>query len=111
MKTSSEESKQEVKDGCILSLISIAISPAAIVWKGYVLTILWAWFIVPIFGLAAITIPQAIGLALIILFVTPTPSSSKSKDEFSTRVALAIFLPFMLPAFVLLIGWIVNHWM
>ena len=36
------------------------------IWRGYVLSVLWAWFIVPLFGLPALSIPLAIGLMVIV---------------------------------------------
>jgi hypothetical protein len=36
------------------------------IYSGYVLSVMWDWFIVSHFGLKALPIPFAIGLALII---------------------------------------------
>jgi hypothetical protein len=37
--------------------------------KGWVLSILWSWFIVGTFGLPALSIPAAIGLSLVVGFI------------------------------------------
>ncbi len=34
------------------------------VWGGYVLSVMWGWFIVPVFHAPVLNIPQAIGISL-----------------------------------------------
>lgn len=47
--------------------------------SGWALSLLWAWFIVGVFGAPALSIPQAIGLALIASFLTH--QVDRRKDE------------------------------
>ena len=35
---------------------------------------LWAWLVVPIFGVAALTLAQAIALRIVIFYVLPVPN-------------------------------------
>ena len=46
-------------------------------WKGYVLTILWAWFVVPTFSLPELAIAPAIGLAMVVSYLTHQSDASK----------------------------------
>jgi len=38
--------------------------------RGWVLSILWRWFMVPTLGLPALSVPQAIGIALVVGMLT-----------------------------------------
>lgn len=38
---------------------------ALALWSAYALTYLWAWFVVPLFALPALSVPQAYGLMLV----------------------------------------------
>lgn len=49
---------------------------------GWALHLLWLWFVVPIFGLPVISIGQAIGISMIVSFLTeqyiPKPKETKN---------------------------------
>lgn len=77
---------------------------ASAMWRGYVLSILWAWFIVPTFGLPALSIPFAIGLALVVGFLT---ASNAKKKDFEWLNAIGVLV--LGPAMTLLMGWIVTR--
>lgn len=84
------------------------------IWSGYVLTILWAWFVMPIFGLPALAIAPAIGLAVVAGYLThqyvpkaAKPDGDGKWDETGRAIAHMAFKP----AFALLVGWIVKQWM
>lgn len=38
--------------------------------SGWALSILWSWFMVAVFALPALTIPQAIGVSLVVSYLT-----------------------------------------
>jgi hypothetical protein len=82
------------------------------IWRGYALTVLWAWFVVPVFHLPVLSIAPAIGLSLIVSFLTyqydaKTPTDGDATDEF-VRAAIGSFL---LPLAAIGIGWIVHQFM
>lgn len=88
----------------LMALISIPLFAL----NGYVITKLWAWFIVPLFGLPLLNIPQAIGLDLVVTFLTfhqtvynPEPQDKKEKIQ---RAAQHVARPI----FILLTGYIVH---
>jgi hypothetical protein len=82
------------------------------VWRGYVLTVLWAWFVVPTFGLPALALAPAIGLSLVVSFLTHQLTSKEDdKRDFSDRMARAIGVVLLMPLFVLGIGWVVRQFM
>lgn len=78
-------------------------------WRGYVLMVLWRWFMVPAFHLPSLTLTLAIGLSLIVGYLThhtPTKDDDDSPD-FGRLVCLALIYP----AFALLVGWLVTLFM
>ncbi len=76
------------------------------VWRGYVLSILWGWFAVPAFGLPALSIPLAIGVALITGMLAENSTTPKETDAGTTIAKIVLG-----PALVLLVGWIVTKFL
>lgn len=82
-----------------------ALVAAFAVWRGYILSILWGWFLVPL-GVSPITIPLAIGFSLIVGYFTNAMSKRKDEnDVLDTALELTIA-----PLLFLAIGWIVHFW-
>jgi hypothetical protein len=94
--------------GFITSIIVIII--ASTIWKGYVLTVLWKWFVVPAFGLPLINIPTAIGICSIMTFLTMRHKTGQDERDLSERVSEALILSMISPAIFLFGGWIVKFW-
>lgn len=98
--------------GCLVALlILIVLVPVMAVMQGWVLTILWGWFVVPTFGLPQLSIAVAIGFSLIVSLFRGA-QQSKTPDERSTeeKVGQALVL-FFGPLIVLFFGWIVHLFM
>lgn len=53
--------------GCLFTLLAI---PFGAMLNGYVLSVVWAWFIVPVFGLPEISVAQGLGIALVVGMMT-----------------------------------------
>ncbi len=81
---------------------SIALTSA---WSGFVLVKLWAWFIVPQFHAAPLSITTAIGIALITGLLCKAPGRGKD-EEWKAGVSIAVML--IVPTIALLFGWIVT---
>jgi hypothetical protein len=79
----------------------IAIDVLSIAWAAYVLSILWGWFAVPLFGLRALSVPEALGVALIVGAMARPYVPSREGDT-GERIAMV----FLKPALALLIGWV-----
>lgn len=76
--------------------------------NGYALSVLWGWFVVPAFGVPALSVPAAIGLAMVVgMMAKQIEINDDDKDQAGKRLA-AIFLK---PLLALLLGWIVKQWM
>ena len=78
-------------------------------WGGFTLSVLWGWFVVPLFGLPALSIAQAFGLALVVRSANGISSQSeKSKDDLSTAIMKLFLLPPLLSGLLLLLGWVAK---
>lgn len=78
----------------------------SILYNGWALQLLWSWFMVPIFGLPALSIAQAIAVAMIIGFVTyqyhESPKETK-ENGLVTAVFLLLFRPLVYLGFGLIL--------
>lgn len=92
----------------LLFLGLIAISAGQALLAGYVFSILWGWFIVPTFGIAALSIAQALGVSLTFSYISsakPDDDSTKSSED---RLISAISWTITKAAMAISIGWIVK---
>lgn len=94
----------------VVVFVSIFLSAC---WSGYVLSILWGWFMVTTFALPPLTIPAAIGMSLIVGYLT---HQIKDEDvdndkDFKETMIRAIIIATIKPAFALLVGWIITLFM
>lgn len=71
---------------------------------GWVISVLWGWFVVPAFGLPAISIPTAIGIDSIVTYMT---WHGYKEDDSSTGKKFLMVL--VRPGIMLLIGWVVHR--
>lgn len=89
----------------------LGVMVAGVMWSGFVLSILWGWFFVPALGVPVLSVPSAIGIALVVSYMTHQ-YQKKNKSEIDGWEAVAESLAHMAmkPAFALLVGWIVKQW-
>lgn len=76
---------------------------------GYSFTILWAWFIVPTFGLPELTIAEAIGIRMVAAFISPK-IGKKDERPFSEVMSDAVAFSIVFPLLTLAVGWLVHLW-
>jgi hypothetical protein len=111
-----EEEKQEELDGAkailtaigagaVVALVAGGLFALAAILQGVVLSVLWGWFVVPL-GLPALGIAHAIGIALVVRFLTHRHTSKKTDDESPIRREL--FGLFVLPPLALVAGWVIT---
>jgi hypothetical protein len=95
----------------LLTLIGVTIGS---VIGGYVLSVLWGWFIVTTFSLPALGIVEAIGLNLIVGFLTYQYTAEKqdAEDEkYAIALTNSIVKSIIFPLIILFIGYIVHHFL
>ena len=91
---------------CVLVVFSALLS-------GYALSILWAWFFVPVLGLPKISIAGAIGIALVVGFLTHQDQhqDTNTSKSFSDILVEGFIKAIIKPSVALLIGWLVAMWL
>lgn len=65
--------------GLMIFLGAILVVIGTTIFRGLTLSVLWGWFIVPL-GVVSIGIPMAIGIAMIIGFVTYQDVTTKDRS-------------------------------
>lgn len=106
----------EAFSGLLSCLGAIALIPLVLVItyliNGWVLTILWGWFIVPIFHLPALTLIPALGLGIVAGYLTyQTPPDVETVKRGSwERMFVTVGGALIQPLITLVVAWII-HWM
>ena len=112
---------REAKTGDWFYLLFIAVTfIPRMIWSGYVATRLWTWFLVPL-GLPVINIPFALGLTTTLALITGSsaiqttlldvPKKVAAEDESNWDRYSKQISGWLVPAFMLLEGWILTHWL
>ena len=87
-----------------LSLIALTIMASLL--NGVALKLLWGWFMIPTFSLPAISLVQAMGIGIMIGFLTQQhiPRDQDAKKE--------VFLfEVVSPVIAIVVGWVVHLFM
>ena len=93
----------------ILAILSIfAVVAIGLIWRGFVLSVLWGWFIIPVFpAMPVLSIPVAIGIAIVVSFLTYQLNSKEKSDQPIQQMGVAL----LYPGVVLILGWIVTFFL
>lgn len=87
----------------IIAILLTAIP--GIIWSGFVIKILWIWFMVPL-GLIEISLAHAIGIDIIITFMVSHSVDIKNKttteliSKMISKPALMLFMGFIAKSFM-----------
>jgi hypothetical protein len=79
-----------------------ALSNLLTMWKAFVFTMLWAWFIVPVFHLPMLPLMVAFGVSLIVSMLTYQNIQDKVDWKY------AIYFATMVPMMILFFGWVAH---
>lgn len=92
----------------LIALYIILIGLSAVI-NGWALMTLWGWFITTLFETAPILgLWQAVGLALVVRFLTKSWDSNKSEDKgLSDAIGQALAVVILRPALSVAFGWVV----
>lgn len=95
----------------ISSLILFGVGLAAVAYNGWVLTMMWAWFVVPTFGLPVLSVVPAVGLALIVSMLTYQIPVAPDGIEPLDRMIRSFIISLLASTLFLISGWAWSQWM
>jgi hypothetical protein len=82
-------------------ILGFCLLPLSMIYYGFVLSIMWAWFVCPSLGAPKLSIPAAIGISLVVGMLTSHPENEKSAGRQVVESALFTTV-------VLFMGWLVH---
>lgn len=101
-------SSEPQKHGPVVTLVGVLVAGIGVVGfvlamavvRAFVISMLWAWYVVPAFGLIAMSLPTAFGVGLLMSYLSQVHSRGERSTEETLRDV------FLVPAGILLAGWI-----
>jgi len=85
---------------------------ASSIFNGYALSVLWGWFVVPTFGAPALGIVPAIGIAMVVSYMTNQMHDCKKEERsLGEEIGRGTFVAIVKPSLALFFGWIVHLFM
>jgi hypothetical protein len=93
--------------GILFIAAMVGILAGRIIARGYVLSVLWGWFVVPIFHLSPLSMSQAVAVCFLANFFkeyNPATEQDKAKSQWLAQV---VYLPLL----TLIIGYIIKAFM
>jgi hypothetical protein len=78
---------------------------------GFIFSLLWLWFVVPVFHLQILTIAQAIGLSFFISYIKLNPnnkSNDNDKKEFFLTILNQTITTITLSILILALGYLLK---
>lgn len=76
--------------------LAAAIIVPAVMWRGFVLSVIWGWLVVPLFGFAPLSLVAAITLSSVAAFLTMqayTGPDDPEKTSFLSRLEIIFLHP------------------
>ena len=97
----------------LLGAIAMAATAFVVAWllNGWVLTILWGWFIVPTFGLRPLGFIPALGVALVVGYLTRQFVDVEAPKRTTGERWARAFVIAMSPLLSLAMGWVLHLFM
>jgi len=92
-------------------LLILLCAPFLIIWRAFVLTLLWSWFVVPTFGVDDLSMPVAFGISLVVGMMARQSPCTKDTRTPAEQAGAFIIGGILLPAIALLFGWIATLFM
>ena len=86
-------------------VLSIIVGP---IIKGFVFSKLWLWFLAPTFQIQPLRVIEAIGIMLLLRFLTFKPNRKAKEGDFWEVYATYVVSTILISGSALLFGWIVT---
>jgi hypothetical protein len=103
----SSEPTDDPKLGCGVAVAALMAVPFLAVLRGWVLSILWAWFMVPL-GMRPIGIAHAIGVGILVSMFTMNAKMDENKPT-TARVVKGLLFALIGPLILLTMA-AIAHW-
>lgn len=97
--------------GCALIIFSLSLIPIFCLINAWILSVMWRWFAVPIFGLRQLSVGGAIGLSCLVSAIQTANPAKTTDKPLSELVSTAIVHVTMKAGVLLLLGWIAKSLM
>ncbi len=78
-------------------------------WSAFALCKMWQWFIVSEFGVPPLKMATAIGVSMVVTYLTH--QMSNNDKPLAQQFPLLCAMAFLKPTFLLLFGWIITLFM
>jgi len=92
-------------------IVVLLMIPISVLLDGWALTILWDWFIAGLFELPVLTLGAAIGVSLVVKYLTyqrdDNAGSGNDDDDSNSKMVKVIIYAICKPFLALLFGYIV----
>lgn len=85
----------------------LAATVTSYISNGWALSVLWTWFVSPIFNIAPLSIPQAIGFSIVAAVLTHQSKPKDDQKETDELIAEVLAYAIFAPILTVSIGWIV----
>ena len=93
----------------------ILLVPYMMIINGWAIAKLWGWFMVPIFGLPVLTIPMALGVGTVVVYLTHRIDWAEAKTDSGKGIGHVLVKGFAIatfkPLISVLFGYIIKCWM
>jgi len=79
--------------GCLGAIIVVV---AASILNGWVLSVMWGWFVVTAFNAPPLSVPAAIGVGMVVSFLTAKRQTESKKggwEDLTGELLFAVFYP------------------
>lgn len=86
----------------------VVLMVASTLWRAAVLSLLWWWFVVPVFKTLPLGLAQAAGLSLIVGFLTYQREYEKENETTMEIFASATGRAFLVPLFAVVMGYVIR---
>jgi formate-dependent nitrite reductase membrane component NrfD len=89
-----------------LAILNMAYVIGCNIFSGFVLSILWGWFIVSTFGLPALTIPLAMGIMLVVGYLSKQVDfNNQDREDYQKRMNVVMIVK---PLVALVVGYVIK---
>lgn len=101
----------EILYGCVgIVVLGVVLIIAGTLLSGWALSVIWAWYAVPVFGLPVLSVKNAILLAAFIGYFTPMELNKDNDETKNQKLLNGIATILFKPIFYVTWFWVIINW-